>query len=294
MHGFGERGLHARIRIPSEKALYSLNAIRGFSHLFGLSHRYNSASLIPLKKNTLPLTKVRVTKEGDNVVIKGKKIEAYFARNKAALIHPQFPSRPVRWLLKISLLFLDCIQILFKFSNRLLDKITNNKTTRKAHERLFESLHLREPKNTTSILHKLSAKYPSLAPKRLVRLLSHPSVSPYLKKIMKGANVRLRGHKAQQLFTQLTHLKNAHQRPSSHPHKPNTSHGLETPLFGELLFWKDSDGHVRLQFEAHSLKSPFKIYCHAIDFLRYKLQGRQQGLFGASKRTDAFPIDIKL
>jgi hypothetical protein len=140
---------------------------------------------------------------------------------------------------------------------------------------------------------RLHSENPQLAPRALVDFLCHPSVTPYLYKMMKGANCLFSGQ-AETLFQNLIRIPGAKQRISSHAHQAGTSYGIETPLFGELLFWKDLQGNLRIQFEAHALNNIFKIYYHFVDYLNYRLNGLQQGLYGSSKYTDAHPLCIRI
>ena len=78
---------------------------------------------------------------------------------------------------------------------------------------------------------------------------------------MKGANVPRPWKKSEHPIPK-TH-PTARRWPKTVPLIPINqeppSYGFESPLFGEYtLFWKDLKGKVRLQFEAHSLKSLFK------------------------------------
>ncbi len=290
LKGFSERGLSAQLKIPSKKITYSLEAQKELNHILGLTTKHTKGALTTRKRNH----SVTILKTGKEILIEGKEFSAHFSRKKKDAITHQLPPRPVRYLLISLLFFLHSIKFTLKACSRIFNKLFRSETVTKARERLFQSLHLPDPKDTQAILKRLASNDPSLAPKALIDFLSHPAISKHLRKMMKGANVLVRGKKANTLFRKLTQLPGVSQRRSSHPHKSGTSYGFESPLFGELLFWKDLKGKVRLQFEAHSLKSLFKIYCHTIDFFQYKLYNRQQGVYGSSKHTDAFPIVITI
>ncbi len=290
LKGFSERGLSAQLKIPSKKITYSLEAQKELNHILGLTTKHTKGALTTRKRNH----SVTILKTGKEILIEGKEFSAHFSRKKKDAITHQLPPRPVRYLLISLLFFLHSIKFTLKACSRIFNKLFRSETVTKARERLFQSLHLPDPKDTQAILKRLASNDPSLAPKALIDFLSNPAISKYLRKMMKGANVLVRGKKANTLFRKLTQLPGVSQRRSSHPHKSGTSYGFESPLFGELLFWKDLKGKVRLQFEAHSLKSLFKIYCHTIDFFQYKLYNRQQGVYGSSKHTDAFPIVITI
>ncbi len=185
------------------------------------------------------------------------------------------------------------IKFILKISRRIIDRALRNKETIIAQERFVQSLRLGDVEDTKKVMERLLTENPSLAPHTLTDLLCLPTVLPHLKKLMKGANGLILGE-TEELYQKLTQIPGAKPRQSSHAHREGTSYGLESPLFGELLFWKDKEGHLRLQFEAHSLENLFKLYYHSVDYLKYKLDGHQQGLYGTSKHTDAHPLVIRI
>lgn len=184
------------------------------------------------------------------------------------------------------------ITFLLNLAECIFRRIFFSKSKAAAKERLLETLRFKDNQSTSAVIKQLVKKNPSLAPPPIVDFLCSPLTTSQLRQLMRGANVRIRGDRGQQLFQVWTQLKGAEQRISSHAHKPGTSYAVETPLFGELLFWKDEQGHLRLQFEGHSLNSPRQIYYHLVDYLRYKMSGKQQGPYGSSKHIDSIPIDL--
>jgi hypothetical protein len=236
---------------------------------------------------------VNLKKHKDQIVITGKGFSAIFSRDAQLPIEPELPSFPLQLLIRGVLPLFYLVKYILKACGRLIVKITNKEGSFKARERFFNSLLLGDLEDTKKVMSRLISHDLTLVPQILVDFLSQPSVWIHMKKLMHGANSLILGN-TEELFQKLTQLEGAKQRPSSHPHKVGTSYGLETHLFGELLFWKDEKGNLRMQFESHSLNNLFKIYYHFVDYLRYKLHGHQQGPYGASKRTDTHPLIISV
>lgn len=297
--GLNERGLHTKIEITTstgEKITCPLYARRGIRQLLGFDYKRPVWTLVVPKNSSLPFKgqkKVFVSKKHNRIVITGKGFQAIFQNEKNVTFESKRPSYPVQLMIRISLVFFETIKYILKTSVRGIERILVGHSTVKAQERLSDALRFQDNENAKIVMNRLIAKKPHLAPKVLIDFLSTPSASSHFRKLMKGANARISG-KTNELFDKLTQLRGARQRPSSHPHQDGTSYGVETPLFGELLFWKDEQGHLRLQFEGHSLNNILKVYYHLVDYLWYKLQGKQQGLYGESKYTDAFPLEITI
>jgi hypothetical protein len=303
LQGFNEGGLHSSLEIqfPSgEKVAYPLYAKRGTSHLLGLNEKYPHWILVPPERTPLPIKGQRIymDKRKEQILIKGEEFTALFSKNApphdlndTESISPL--PKPLQILIRGALPVLEGVKYLLKAASRLTNKLLNQKDALKAKERFFNSLLLGDLEDTKKTLHRLLSNDPSLAPEPLVDLLRHPHMWPRIHKLMHGANTLLLGD-TEKLFQRLIHLEGARQRRSSHPHKAGTSYGLETPLFGELLFWKDEEGKLRMQFESHSLSTFLNIYYHFIDYLRYRLHNKQEGPYGVSKRTDAHPLVIHL
>jgi hypothetical protein len=242
----------------------------------------------------IPRQRVNVDKRKHQILITGEGFKALFSRGAVPISPlPKPLSLPLKLLIQGTLPLLEGIKYLLKAANRITNKALHQKDALKAKERLFNSLLLGDLEDTKKILTRLISNDPSLAPPLLVDLLCHPRLWTHINKLMRGANTLLLGD-TEELFQKLLLLEGARQRPSSHPHKEGTSYGLETPLFGELLFWKDEQGKLRIQFESHSLGNLLKTYYHFIDYLKYKLHGKQEGPYGTSKRIDAHPLVITL
>lgn len=296
--GINERGLHAAIEItlPSGETISCpLYARRGMIHLLGLESREPYWTLVAPENAPPPFKtqEVTVIKEDHRFVVIGKGFKAFFPKDRQIIVQRKRPSYPIRLLIKTALIILEAIKFILKMCRRVIDNVLNDRKTTKAQERIHNSMRLQDSDDTKKVMQRLVAKNPSLAPQVLIDFLSRPSVSPHFRKLMHGANTAVLG-RTDELYQKLKELPGAKQRRSSHAHQPGTSYGVETPLFGELLFWKDEQGNLRLQFEAHSLRNVFKFYYHMVDYLRYKLHAEQQGLYGSSKYTDAHPIEIRI
>lgn len=236
---------------------------------------------------------VTVEKDRHQITVRGQGFQASFARERAYPLSTHLTPAYIRFLIRSTLPFFVSMKLVIKAGKRLFMRIAQKKDTLKAQERFFQSIHLKDAKDAQEVLSHLLVDDPSLAPKTLVDFLCRPSVAPFLPKLMKGANCVLEGD-TESLFWQCTQIPGAKPRPSSHPHQKGTSYGIESTLLGECLIWKDQEGKMRLQFEAHSLTSLFKAYFHLVDYLRYKLNSEQQGLYGSSKHTDAHPLVIRI
>jgi hypothetical protein len=301
LKNFSSRGLnegnlhtHLEIKLPSGKLVsYPLYARRGLAHLLGIKTKHPDWTLVATDKIALPLDNrsVEIAKRADHIALLGKGMRGHFPldRKKSSKHSPLFKSR---LLTKIGFFFLKGIKEILKLSWHVSDRIFSRKNDLKAQERFRHSLLLEDIEDTKKVMQRLVAQDPSLAPEALVRFFSNPLVSPHLRKLMNGANALIEDERGE-LFQQLKKIKGIAARQSSHSHKEGTCYGLETPLFGEVLFWLDSAGKLRLQCEAYSLRSLFKIYCHFCDYLKYKSEGRQQGMYGTSRRTDANPLIIR-
>ena len=251
--------------------------------------------LIAPKDAPPSLRKLSVTmhKEGDELLITGKKFKAQLKRSRCSLSAESslslMGSLFFRMALWCSMPMTHLLHLLERIFHSLFPYSNHIKA---AQERLRESLQLKDQQDTSVVIKQLVKKDPSLAPRAVTDFLCSSSAIPRLNRLMQGANARVCGSKGDRLFQAWKQCKGAKQRISSHAHQPGTSYGLEIPLFGELLFWKDAQGHLRLQFEAHSLNSPFQIHHHSVDYMHYRLSGKQQGLYGASKHVDSIPIDL--
>lgn len=293
LKGWNERGLHTTLKI--ENIPYSLHARRGIKHLLSIKDKNPEYILMGSEKNPLNLKSqmVNVIKEPHQIFIKGADFTACFPRDQTLSVQSKLPSLPLQWLIHGMLAVLHPVKLLLKATRRIIERVTRNTKKLVAQEKILQSLILGDVQDTKQLMQRITSKDPSLTPKLLVNFLSQPQVLPHLNKLMKGANCLIEGN-TDSLFQKLTQLKGAAQRSSSHSHQEGTSYGVETPLFGELLFWKDQEGCLRLQFEAHSLRNLFKAYYHLVDYLHYRLSGKQQGTYGSSKYTDDAPIIIKI
>lgn len=303
--GLNERGLHTTVEMQlssGEKISCPLYARRGLKHLFCLDmHRPHWTLVAPDMRQVAKIGKQKIPFRAQNVavnvsqqqiVVKGRGFNASFPIDGHVPFETSLPPLTTRSLIKVTLPFLNGIKFVCKIIRRVLDRLSYNFKTTKHREQFFNSLQLCDREDTKKVMVRLHASNPSLAPQIVIDLLSQASIWPHLRELMRGANAQLQGNTGE-LFRKLTQLQGATQRISSHAYQEGTSYGVEIPLFGELLFWKDLSGNLRLQFEAHSLGTIFNIYYHFIDYLYYKLHGRQQGLYGSSRHTDANPLILQ-
>ncbi len=291
--GLNERNLHTLLEVqkPDGKSIsYPLYARRGMTHLLEMKKKKPNWTLVsPDSKVKV----VKVAKSAENILVTGKGLRANFSLNDKISPPPPRPPFFTRLYAKGALFFLGTAKDLLKIIRRIADKILQLNSTLKAEERLRQSLSLEDDADTKKVIQRLLAKNPTLAPQSVVDLLIHPAICTHLRKLMMGANAVILDD-GEHLFQQLKNTPGAKSRVSSHPSLPGTSYGLETPLFGELLFWMDREGKFRFQFEAHSVKNLIKLYYHFCDFLHYRAHGRQQGKYGSSCHTDAAPLVIGL
>jgi hypothetical protein len=291
--GLNERNLHTSLEIQNfagKSISYPLYARRGMTHLLEIEKKKPHWTLVSADSKSQP---IKIAKNADNILVIGKGIRASFSLNDKILPPPPLPHFFTRLYAKGALCFLGTTKDILKIIRRIAERVLRLNSTLKAEERLRHSLSLGDDADTKKVIQRLLAKNPALSPQSVVDLLLHPSVCTHLRKLMMGANAVILDD-AGQLFQQLKNTPGAKPRISSHASLQGTCYGLETPLFGELLFWMDVEGKFRFQFEAHSIKNLVKLYYHFCDFLKYRAHGRQQGKYGSSVHTDAAPLVIAL
>ena len=162
-----------------------------------------------------------------------------------------------------------------------------------ARKAFSKALALKDLHQSKLALRELIVEHSSSSPRMISDFLSLPQVAHHLREIMQGANLLLEGE-MEELFHALKGLKGTRPRISSHEYLPGSSFALYMPLLGEMLFWKDSCGQLRLQFEAHPLDLSINGLYHHIDYLKYRLSGKQQGPYGSSRYTDASPLVLQV
>ncbi|MDR3502820.1 MAG: hypothetical protein P4L79_09575 [Legionella sp.] len=85
------------------------------------------------------------------------------------------------------------------------------------------------------------------------------------------------------------------KRLSSH-HSVAQQYSLSYPISKEVLFGvtEDSEGKKRtwIQFEKHDTKNLLNIILHLIDYIKYRITGKNIGPFGSSEHTDSNPLVI--
>ncbi|MFJ1269403.1 hypothetical protein ACD661_12625 [Legionella lytica] len=85
------------------------------------------------------------------------------------------------------------------------------------------------------------------------------------------------------------------RRISSH-HSVVQQYSLSYPISKEVLFGvkEDSEGRKRtwMQFEKHDTKNLLNIILHLIDYIKYRITGKNIGPFGSSEHTDSNPLVV--
>lgn len=112
--------------------------------------------------------------------------------------------------------------------------------------------------------------------------------------IAKGAHVTLKDGGA--LYRILKESGLGFERISSHHGKNKSEKDLGIQggnIFREFLIGKTEDGKSWFQLEAHSTKGGLKnLIAHLMDYLMYKITGKNIGQYGLSSYTDNKPIEI--
>lgn len=85
------------------------------------------------------------------------------------------------------------------------------------------------------------------------------------------------------------------KRISSH-HSVAQQYSLSYPISKEVLFGvtEDAEGRKRtwMQFEKHNTKNLLNIILHLIDYIKYRITGKNIGPFGSSEHTDSNPLIV--
>jgi hypothetical protein len=85
------------------------------------------------------------------------------------------------------------------------------------------------------------------------------------------------------------------KRVSSH-HSIAQQYSLSYPIAKEVLFGitENSEGKkvTWMQFEKHNTKNLLNIILHLIDYIKYRITGKNIGPFGSSEHTDSNPLVI--
>ncbi len=85
------------------------------------------------------------------------------------------------------------------------------------------------------------------------------------------------------------------KRVSSH-HSVTQQYSLSYPISKEVLFGvtEDAEGRKRtwVQFEKHNTKNLLNIILHLIDYLKYRITGKNIGPFGSSEHTESNPLVV--
>ena len=63
-------------------------------------------------------------------------------------------------------------------------------------------------------------------------------------------------------------------------------------IFREFLFGQTKEGKTWLQLEAHSTGGIYNLLAHLIDYITYKITGKNVGQYGISDNLDSNPITI--
>ncbi len=207
----------------------------------------------------------------------------------------ELPPLPLalRGVIRVSLYALQFFRSLVGLVRKACCKSFRENPHLQARQQLRHSLDLEAVEDSKKVILRLIDENPSFAPRTLIDLLCHNNVLIHLREIMSGGNVLIEDATGEWV-KKLAQLEGVRPRHSSHEYQKGKSWGLRTPLFGELLFWVDKQGKLRLQFERHSLRGAYQFLGHTIDFLKYKLEGKQQGPYGSSRYTDAAPLIISL
>jgi hypothetical protein len=115
--------------------------------------------------------------------------------------------------------------------------------------------------------------------------------------IMYGAHVIIKDKG--RLYDRLKEKGIVTERYSSH-HNKNKPEGVKDisiqggEIFREFLVGKTKDGKTWFQVEAHSIGGLKNFIAHLIDYIQYKITGKNVGQYGFSKHVDSNPIDVNI
>jgi hypothetical protein len=117
-----------------------------------------------------------------------------------------------------------------------------------------------------------------------------------ISEIFSGAHVRIRDNGM--AYAQWLAFQKKQTRISSHPSE-TTQYSLQGQVVSEMLFgtvkevneFGEELFYSWFQLERHPFnKNPFNVVAHGIDYLKYKITGKNQGPYGSSIYTDKNPI----
>lgn len=284
--GWSERGLHTTIEIekrPGEIITYPLYAGKDLKQMQWML-------LSPEANGTAQ--KVTLLEKPFQISIEGKGIKGQFHRIDGKTNEKTSLHTVVKTVYRVSHFFLRLQQIAAYILQDIYYQIRGRNKIVYAREFVQHALDLDDAENTKKLILRLTGECPSLAPKAIVELLCHRSANAHIHEMLRGGSVLIEdGGEWLDKFMVMPGVK---RRFSSHSHIKGKSWSLQMPLFGELLFWIDKQGKLRLQFEKHSLSSLMDFLGHTIDYLKYRLESEQQGPYGTSPHTDKDPLIINL
>lgn len=154
------------------------------------------------------------------------------------------------------------------------------------YQKLHEISERRDQEEIRAFLSEYSEE-PFVAGYLFSEFLYLPELHFCLVDILQGANICF--EEDQGFFCRRwSQHPESYKRSSSHKYQRDECYGL-----GHFLFFLDSEGNTRFQFE----NSPWggdSMVDHIVDFLRYRRDNEQQGVTGTSSYTEEYCIKIKV
>ncbi len=121
------------------------------------------------------------------------------------------------------------------------------------------------------------------------------TVFDHASEVLKGGHVMIKDEG--KLYDALVEKGIVKERHSSH-HNANKVEGKRDvslqggEIFKEFLVGKTKDGKTWFQLEAHSMGGIKNFIGHMIDYIKYKISGKNVGQYGLSAHIDSNPIEV--
>ncbi len=193
-----------------------------------------------------------------------------------------------RTAIAIGLVLIHMLTWVIQFSNWVLKNIFGISSRQKTLYRELHSLSMKGDMGKIEEFLIENSTHAFVAGYLFSEFLDLPELHPYFSEILQGANVCLYGDRGFFCRRWSEHPE-CYKRLSSHDYQNDECYSI-----GHLLFWKDSEGDTRFQFENSPLKGFFSSINHLIDYLRYKKDNEQQGVVGTSMYTEDFCIKVEV
>ncbi|KAM3576140.1 hypothetical protein VYU27_002016 [Nannochloropsis oceanica] len=116
-----------------------------------------------------------------------------------------------------------------------------------------------------------------------------------MSEILRGAHIVVEEDRGA-FYSWFTHMQDSYRRTSSH-RSIVPMYGIdEGSVLRTILTGRTGDGHTWFQFEGagwEPFKKPFESFLHAVNYVQYRVTGKQVGPLGVSAFTDRRPIRLR-